>query len=454
MPSALAAEGVVVVLTVLIVPVMLYVGNLAAHGRILYPVTNFLLAGYLFARRSPWYAGHCLLLFCFVSLVRRLIDEQAGWDPSNPVLLTPYLCCVFTVISFFGYWSQRYPRYIGAFLALLLCIAYGTVMAVLHGRIFGALVDALKWSIGPLFAVYVIAHRDKLSEMRAVVEPCLIWAGAAMAAYGVVQFIDPQPWDATWMRNVAQLGLDSIGQPEPFAVRVFSTTNSPGSLAIILCAGIIVGLKRRLPVSALTVTLMIVGLALCQYRNIWAATFLGIVMVAFSQGAALRPANVLALLAIGFSLCSTAIVPRVREAIVQRATTLTALKGDESLKSRLDQYAALARDENLLEGGGLAINGASRRLDNEMPVHMDGALIEIWRALGVVVGTVFLLSIAVLAGSLFCLAPSLGVHVFFDRAVVVATFILFPMGSVHAGELGFCAWMFLGFSLATRSSQS
>ncbi len=74
---------------------------------------------------------------------------------------------------------------------------------------------------------------------------CLVWAGMTMALYGIAQFVLLPEWDAQWMRNVIELGLDSIGQPEPFAVRVFSTMNSPGSFGIMLMAAIIVALKTQ-----------------------------------------------------------------------------------------------------------------------------------------------------------------------------------------------------------------
>lgn len=445
-------EGMLAASFALAVPVLLYIGDVAPYGRLLYPVLNFLLSGYLFARRSPWYVGHCLLVFCFVSLARRLVDQQAGWDPSNPVLLTPYLCCLFAGISFFDYWWRDRPYKFGSFLVILLCVAYGTLLAILNGRLLGSLVDALKWSVGPLMAVHMLAHRDTLAEIRRIVEPCLIWACAAMAVYGIAQFVNPAPWDASWMRDVTQLGLDSIGQPEPFRVRVFSTMNSPGSFGIFLSAGILVALKQRLSVAVSTTTLMMIGLALSQYRSIWAATALALLMVVFSRRASVRPGNLLALCIVGCMLCSTALAPRISETVVQRASTLTAMKTDASLKSRHYQYEAIAQKDTLIWGEGLAMNGTSRRFDTKVSATLDGALIEIWCGLGVIVGTAFLLALSGLIVALFRLPHGIGNSVFFDRAIVSALFIQLPIGTVHVGELGFCAWTFLGLALAARIS--
>ncbi len=130
-------DGVIVVATVLAFPIGLYAVHRASWVQLGYPAANFLLAGYLFMRRSPWYAGHIVLVFCFVALVRRLVDAQAGWNPSSPVLLTPYICCLFATLGFIRYWSVPRPRYIGVYLCMLACIAYGVVLAVYQGPYLG-----------------------------------------------------------------------------------------------------------------------------------------------------------------------------------------------------------------------------------------------------------------------------------------------------------------------------
>lgn len=447
-----ALDGWLVLTTVFVIPFALYVLQQAHLARILYPATNFALAAYLYARRSPWYAGQCVLLFCFVSLIRRLVDVQAGWDPSNPVLLTPYLCCLFAGFAFLDYWSRRSPRQLGPFLVILLCVLYAVVLAVLEERVLAAMMDSLKWSVGPLFAVYLLANRDRHEAIRSVVEPSLVYAGTVMAAYGVFQFVSPPRWDVEWMHGVAQLGMTSLGQPEPFALRVFSTMNSPGSFGAVLCAAVIIAFKRPLPVAIPAVGLMALGMALCQYRTIWGATALAAVMLIMTRPGALRPANLIAAVAVAVALGSSLVIPAMRDAIAQRAATILDLRSDESLESRLGQYTALTREESLIVGSGLALSGASRRLDHKPPAVIDSGLIEIWRSMGLLAGTLFLGAIVAAASGLFRAHRRHAHHLDFDRALVTATFIQLPMGSVHIGELGFCAWLFLGLGLATLTA--
>jgi hypothetical protein len=310
----------------------------------------------------------------------------------------------------------------------------------------------LKWSIGPLFAVYLLANRG-IPGLRLTFERCLIGAAVVMAVYGVAQFVAPASWDANWVRGVAELGFNSLGAPEPFQLRVFSTMNSPGAFGAILSAAIVLALKQRLPVCLACVAPMLVGLALCQYRSLWAATALAIVLVAVAPSAGVRRTNILALFLAAVALASTALSPQIRDAVVQRVSTLAELEGDESLRKRLEQYSEVLENDNLIIGDGLAINGASRRLDNRAVVEIDGALIEVYRAMGVFAGTAFILAIAALVAGLFRAAPAGESHIYYDRAIVLALFVQFPIGTVHVGEIGFCAWNFLGFGLAARALQ-
>jgi hypothetical protein len=445
-------DGVLVLTVVLVVPILLYVANLAPIERLLYPATNLAVALYLFARRSPWYTGQTVLLFCFVSLVRRLVDAQSGFDPQNPILLTPNLCGLLAAIEFLNYWLRRQPRNLGPFLIILLAIAYGSVLAIVSGRFMAGLIDFLKWGFGPTFAVFILSQGSGQLQTRKVVEGCLVWAGTAMALYGICQFIQPTPWDTLWANSVIDSGMESLGHPAPFELRAFSTMNSPGSFGAIMCCAILIALKRKLSIALPAASLMAIGLAIAQYRAIWAATVLGVVLIILSRPRALRPANILAAGLVALALASTALVPGIRDALIQRAASLNSLSTDDSFESRLSQYERLSSDDQLIGGIGLGLNGSTRKMDDLPRVVIDSGLIEILRSIGLVGGTAYLLALGVLVVRLFRREPSVAHHVDFDRALVVATFVQLPMGSVQIGEIGFCAWMYIGFGLATLSA--
>jgi hypothetical protein len=179
-------------------------------------------------------------------------------------------------------------------------------------------------------------------------------------------------------------------------------------------------------------------------------TAVAVLMVVFSPSRELRRVNVLGMIIVGLLLSTSALAPQVRDAVFTRASSLSELEGDESLRLRLMQYQEFFSHDDLIAGEGLAINGVSRRLDNKEAGSIDGAIIEIYSAMGVFVGTAFMIAIAVLIAGLFGRAAMRDPHVWFDRAIVLTLFMQFPIGTVHIGELGFCAWTFLGLGLASR----
>jgi hypothetical protein len=255
-----------------------------------------------------------------------------------------------------------------------------------------------------------------------------------------------------WASNVIETGMTSLGLPIPFGLRTFSTMNSPGSFGSIMCCAILLALKRPMWLAVPAASLMAVGLAIAQYRAVWAATVVGIVLIAVSRPGAFRPSNLAAAGLLVLGLCSTALVPGIHDALAQRAASLNSISTDDSFEDRLSQYQKLSTDDQLIAGIGLGLNGSARKMDDLPRLVIDGGLIEILRSIGLVVGTAYLGALGVLIVRSFRREPAVSKDVDFDRALVVATFIQLPMGSVQVGEIGFCAWMYTGFALATLAS--
>ncbi len=435
----------------LVLPALLYVAGMASLDRLLYPATSIALGGYLYFRRSPWYIGFCVWLFCATPLIRRLADAQAGWDPSNPILLAPYLACGFAALSLFRQLDRPWPAQMWPFAVMLACIAYGFILAALNGRFLSGAIDGMKQSVGPLFALHVLLQPERRAVLHRVAVTSLLVAAPAMGVYGVWQYVSPPPWDVNWMVGAASLGMDSIGRPLPFELRVFSTMNSPGPFGIVMAAAILVGLtQRRFLLGVPAVLPMILGLLLCQYRAIWAGTALGVVCLMFSGPATIKLRVLLIAAAFALGAGSAAVVPEVRQTISDRLQTLSDLGADASGEDRLHQYEhfLLGATGNLVIGEGLAIDGPSRRFDHGNTVIIDSGILAIYLAFGVLVGTVFIGALLFAIRMTFPDAcrrcPDMPLY----SAVAVATFCQLPFGEVHVGESGFLAWLFIGAAAA------
>ena len=448
-------EGVVAASVAILIPILMYAAHLGAVAKFAYPALAFLAAGYFFYQNSAWYAGLTIWLFCATPLVRRLVDEQAGWDASNPVLLAPYLACSFAALSLGSFLFRRRTATLGSFLLVIGCIAYGLLMAMAGGRVLSGIVDAMKWSAGPLVATYMLANRARADSLHRAAALALTIAAPLMAAYGIAQYLSPAKWDADWMVNVQSLGLDSIGVPQPFSLRVFGTMNSPGSLATILMAGILVTLQRRFVYALPSLAVMVLSLMLTQYRAVWAGTLIGIAYLAFAGSARLR-FQVFAAAAISiFVLSSSALVPQVRTAISQRIDSIGNLRGDESGASRMHQYDEFLSDDSgdMLTGAGLAIDGASRRLDGKTTAVIDSGIIEIFTALGVAVGALLIVGLIGAIAVSFSRFAEATPDMLLYRAIALSLFCQLPFGNVFVGESGFCGWLFLGLAAARVETQ-
>ena len=198
-----------------------------------------------------------------------------------------------------------------------------------------------------------------------------------------------------WMIGALdELGFNSIGRPEPFEVRVFGTMNSPASFAAVLTIGILASVSRPLGFALPAVAVMSLAMALTQYRAGWGGLAVGLSYLLLAASAPVRFRILAAgvLLFLGTRLLAT--VPEMERTITHRLDTLTQLSNDESGQARLSQYAHFfSETEGLVVGQGLALSGATRRLDGRGIVNIDGGLMEPFLAFGVFGGTLCLVAV-------------------------------------------------------------
>lgn len=433
----------------LLLPLGLHLVGLSSLNRLLYPAAALATGAYLYSKRSPWYLGFCVWLFAASPLVRRLADYQAGFEVSSLVLLAPYLACLFAWRSCAAYVLRPSSKGAAPFVALLACVGYGLGLAVLDGRTVSGVVDALKWSVGPVMAVHLLAEARQREAMHRVLACAFVSAGIAMSAYGVAQFVAPAPWDAEWLANMIQQGLTSAGLPEPFQIRVFSTMHSPGSFGAFLTIVVVLLLGTPSALMLPGVGLVAAGLALCQYRAVWAGTALAVACVLVFGSARSRLRILLSAAAMALAFAGLATVPEISDALGNRARSLTEINADASGEDRLQQYQrVLDEGENLLLGSGLAVNGAARRMDGQNAVVIDSGLLEAFTALGVVGSAVFLGSLVAVAARAMSVPRRCCPEIHLYRAGILGWLVQLPFGSVYLGELGFGPWLLVGLALA------
>ncbi|WP_149535802.1 hypothetical protein [Siccirubricoccus phaeus] len=446
----LSGEALFALFIALLLPIGFTLVGLSALNRTLYPLLACLAAGWLHHKRSPWYLGLCIWLFAASPLIRRLTDYDLGYEQTSSVLLAAYLACLWGAATGLPYVLRPGARYAGAFLLIFACIAYGVLVAVFNDRLVASLVEALKWLVGPFLALHIIADPARRSEYRRVVVLAFVAGGLAMALYGIHQFVSPTAWDLEWVSNVRQDGMTSIGNPEPYGIRVFSTMHSAGSLGAFLMASMLFALALPATVAVPSLLPIMLAIGLCQYRSIWGGTVLAILCVAMIGPARERSRIVLAALGVIFSLGMLSMVPEVEYTLGERLRSLTELRADASGEDRLQQYVqVLEHNEDLLAGQGLG-TGAGSLIGQQAggPGYIDGGLLMSYVALGFVAASLYFVALLTTVGRVLALAGRLPGEGFLYAAIVVGWIIQLPLSAVHTSETGIPGWLAIGLALA------
>ncbi len=397
------------------------------------------------------YLSFTLWMFLATPFVRRLVDLHAGWESVNLLMFAPYAAAGFSVLVIPCVISDRRFPARGAFLAIFAVIAYGLLLAMLNGRVLAGIFDFLRWTLPPSLAAFVIYYRQLVPRLRQEIEAFAILSLILTGLYGLFQYLYAPSWDTYWM---VQSQMNSIGTPEPYGIRVFSTLNSPGSYSFFLLAMLLVGLAGsgalRLP--ALGIGAFMLGLTLV--RSVWMGLALGLLVVFITGGKRLR-ANLM-IFAVIAAIGAPAILamPLVGPQLQDRVGTMGSLGGDVSLADRWHGYEQLARQlDSHIIGSGLAVNGTYAGNADEGETHiLDGGPLEIFLALGLPGGVLYFSALLVL---LLASIRAAGGTADAGHVSIVFTFLaLMASGTTTVGEIGLFFWLSVAVLLSGTPSPS
>jgi hypothetical protein len=291
--------------------------------------------------------------------LRRVLGLETGYVGSDPLAVAPFAATgLVATLALLQFRLSRQAKIVltAGGVGLLLGLPAGlgnpaaaAFAAVAYASALGALV--IGWSEGdrPL-------RRWSLTRALAIGAPVL-------ALYALFQYFVGLPaWDDFWLE---QVDLASVGAPEEGKVRVFSTLNAPGVLAVVLALGLLLGLVRRRvgPLSLALMALVTVGLALTYARSAWLALVAGIlVLLAITRGRA-TPQLVALAAVVGVAGLALSLSQGTLDAFVERTSTFGDLGSDVSAGAREETARELVpRILAVPLGYGLGSAGEATRL--------------------------------------------------------------------------------------------
>lgn len=395
-----AALSLTALLSMVGVTAALLVAHRSAILTYAFPAMSVSLGAWLLFTDPARYLAFTLWLWMLSPLVRRVVDAQNGWNQQNAILLAPLLVCALAALDAL-YHAPRLKRVVAMpFVLGVLCILCGVLVGLFLTPPKLVLYAALSWSAPLLIGLHVAIHPEHRARYHRAIVGALVLGIIAMGIYGVAQFVTPAEWDRLWMINSR---MDSIGEPLPLRVRVFSTMNAPGPLAQFLTVALLIVLALRSSLKWPTLAAGLLLLLLSLARSAWLGFAVGVLLLLAvaprrpRRGAiGLVAGGVLALTVAASAPLPTALAS-MRHTIASRLTTIGDLSMDNSFRARRYLIPAVLSDiseQPLGSGlGSTLVGGARGRASSRLAdqgLYLDNGILEVLLVLGWLGGIVFL----------------------------------------------------------------
>ena len=317
--------------------------SLAGFGQVVnvaFPVLSVALAFYFQKVKPNFYVGFIWWLWFLCPLVRRIADYYANsfTDPS-PILLTPYLVILVGLVQIKHFMKMRYLQLSLPFLLGIAGVTYGFVIGLINRPLVTASLNYLEWVAPILFGLYIALNWRLYPLFKRNLYRIFAVGVFVMGAYGIIQYCFAPEWDRFWIISAE---LNTIGQPVPFGIRVYSTMNSVEPFAAMMTAGLILLMGGR--TSAMTIPASVAGylsFLLSMARSGWISWLVGMTSLMVKS----RPKAQMRLL-ITIAVIALAVIPIVLgsswgDGVIERISTLSDVQNDGSANIRQENFADL-----------------------------------------------------------------------------------------------------------------
>lgn len=424
---------------------ILWWGDWLSFMHYLFPVASVLLGGLFYVAYPGVYIGFTWWIWFLSPFIRRVVDYETVWTDPSFILLTPYLVTTFTVITFWQNLGRLREHRFMPFTLVLLGISMGYAVAIASNGLFVATYGLLQWVLPILFGFHVYILWPHYPKFRLVTQRVFKWGILIIGTYALIQFFLLPPWDEYWMLNV---GMNSIGKPRPFEVRIFSMLNAPAPFGHIMVAGLLLLFSQRSLTGLMANVPGYAGLLLSLSRSSWGAWVIGLGLITLRSSGKLRGRLLLLLGASTLIILPVITTDVVYDRLARRFGTFTNLEEDASLQSRLYLYAGVP--QYVLRtplGFGIGSTGTAQKAsDRGTSRNFDSGLLDIPLSLGWLGGLLYFLGLGQLVRRNWKSRVPGDAFNDITNGVVLAILALLVFGKVHTGVSGIELWFFIGIT--------
>ncbi len=415
--------------------------GLVGLGKILnlaFPVGAFAVAIFLYFRYPILYLGFTWWIWVLTPFIRRLADYRSGFTESSPILLTPYLVTLVTLVTLYKHLPKAHTQGGLPFVLSLASLFNGFLIGLINKDPVSVTISLLEWLSPVILGFHIFVNWRNYPSYRQNIQRIFIWVVLITGVYGIVQYLVAPEWDRIWLMNA---GISSAGFPKPLGIRVWSTMNAPGPFADMMMAGLLLLFTNqgslRLPASAAGYLSFLLSLV----RSSWLGWFVGVFTLTTSLKSSLQIRLIITIMVMAVCIVPLATIEPFSEVIQSRITSLSDVENDGSARARQVHFEYLIGTA-LRSFHGEGIGGTG----------YDSAILRLLLRLGWL-GTIFYMSgMLLLLFSLFQSSESkLDPFVGSARAITLGMFAQIPLGTPMLGVRGVILWGFLSIGLAARN---
>jgi hypothetical protein len=444
-PDTLLA-WIVISLFILFTSVCISIGA----GSIFRPAYIFLslaIAIFFHVRYPTFYIGFTWWIWFLTPLISRLIDYRTDFDDSRLILVSQYLVSLVPIYTLLRDIPKSYRQGGLPFILAFIGVIYGFLIGLVKTSLTTAGRSMLDWLTPIPFAFYLFINWRDYPQYRQSIQRTFLWGVLVMGAYGIVQYLVFPEWDKFWLISTK---LTSFGNPEPLAIRVWSTQSSPGPFAATMMAGLLLLLNANGILSYASAGVGYLTFLLTMVRTLWGCWLVGLLTMFGSLKPRLQMRLIVTILVMAICVIPLVTMEPFADAINTRLQTLSNLEKDDSARVRQKIYEdGIGKALTNALGNGI---GNTFIIDKDgilRPIVIDSGILEIFFTLGWFGATFYL------GGLILLLYEILQYTEFrFDsfmsasRAIAIGCMVALPGGSAMLGLSGVILWCFIALTMA------
>ncbi|MBA3921665.1 MAG: O-antigen ligase domain-containing protein [Nostocaceae cyanobacterium] len=358
-----------------------YLSGAGALLRLVFPPLSLAVGIFLYVRYPVLYVGYSWWLWFLIALFRRMIDYRSGWDKQGVILIAPYLVSLITLATLFRYLPKSFRMGGLPFIISFAGVFYGFLIGLVSYSPILVFRNMLDWITPVLFGFHLFVNWRHYPQYRQNAQTVFLWGVLLTGTYGLVQFLIAPEWDRFWLLKSE---LTSMGHPEPFGIRVWSTMHSPAPFTTVMMAGLILLFSSNHPLRLPASVAGYLAFLLSLVRAAWGGWVIAVLSLLSTLKPKLQMRLMLTILVLVLCVVPLTTIEPFSKIISERFQSFSNLKQDQSYNDReanYDRKLSLALSNGLGNGigGTWVLNEKNGKLE---PIVIDSGILDTFFALG------------------------------------------------------------------------